>query len=394
MNVAVVSFGLRPEGGGGHTFQWMLLDALQDAAGESQHRFLFYLGGDPGDLHMDYIKVPFNRLARARRSAIIGLRDFQDRRNAPRLPWRTWFEKSLEQNDIDLVWFISHYLEECDQPFICTIWDLAHLEQPWFPEVSQAGEWERRHVYFSRYLPKATRIIVPNRAGREVLLRNFPVGDARVMEIPFPTPDFGVAPAKRHGASGLLRRHDIVQPYLFYPAQFWAHKNHFNAFRTLKALDRKTEESFQLVCVGSDKGQLDYVKALARELDVADQVRFLGFVETEELVDLYRQAHALLYLSFFGPENLPPLEALALGCPVVCADVFGMREQLRDAALFTPPTDPEAASDQIVALRDPGLRRRMREAGRRRAGEMSPAQYVSKVVSFLDQFEVVRRCWS
>ena len=48
---------------------------------------------------------------------------------------------------------------------------------------------------------------------------------------------------------------------------------------------------------------------------IAAHVHFLGFVDTEDLVALYQHAHALTYLSFFGPENLPPLEAFALGLP-------------------------------------------------------------------------------
>ena len=135
-------------------------------------------------------------------------------------------------------------------------------------------------------------------------------------------------------------------PYLLYPAQFWSHKNHATLLRALALLPEYT-----LACVGSDKGYLDHVRGLARELGVLDRVRFLGFVETDELVALYRGAHALVYLSFFGPENLPPLEAFALGCPVVQADVAGAREQLGDAALLVPPTDPRAVADGRPALR-------------------------------------------
>jgi glycosyltransferase involved in cell wall biosynthesis len=42
----------------------------------------------------------------------------------------------------------------------------------------------------------------------------------------------------------------------------------------------------------------------------------------------------LRYPSFFGAENLPPLEAFALGCPVIAADMPGAREQLGDAAIL------------------------------------------------------------
>jgi glycosyltransferase involved in cell wall biosynthesis len=126
---------------------------------------------------------------------------------------------------------------------------------------------------------------------------------------------------------------------------------------------------------------------------VLERVRFLGFVETDELVRLYRGAHALTYLSFFGPENLPPLEAFALGCPVVQADVRGAREQLGDAALLVPPTDAAAIAEAVRRFEDADLRDRMTEAGRDRAAGYTAEGYVRGVVDFLDEFEPVRSTW-
>jgi glycosyltransferase involved in cell wall biosynthesis len=150
---------------------------------------------------------------------------------------------------------------------------------------------------------------------------------------------------------------------------------------------------YTLALVGSDKGYLDHVRGIARDLGVLERTRFLGFVETTELATLYGGAHALVYLSFFGPENLPPLEAFALGCPVVQADVPGAREQLGDAALFVSPTDATAAADAVRRLEDPALRARLIEAGRERAGAYSADAYVRGVLDFLDEFEPVRSCW-
>jgi glycosyltransferase involved in cell wall biosynthesis len=145
--------------------------------------------------------------------------------------------------------------------------------------------------------------------------------------------------------------------------------------------------------VGSDKGYLDHVRALARDAGVLDRVRFLGFVETDELVALYRGAHALVYLSFFGPENLPPLEAFALGCPVVQSDVPGARDQLGDAALFVAPTDAAAVADAVRRCESEDVRAKLVDAGRTRAAGLTADGYVRGVLDFLDDFEPVRSCW-
>jgi glycosyltransferase involved in cell wall biosynthesis len=109
---------------------------------------------------------------------------------------------------------------------------------------------------------------------------------------------------------------------------------------------------------------------------------------------LYRYALALVYPSYFGPENFPPLEAFAMGCPVIAADVEGARQQLGDAALLVPPDDWKLWGEAIARLyRDSHLRSRLVEAGRVRAASYTSRHYVADVLRFLDKFESIRRCW-
>jgi glycosyltransferase involved in cell wall biosynthesis len=118
-----------------------------------------------------------------------------------------------------------------------------------------------------------------------------------------------------------------------------------------------------------------------------------GFVPVEELVALYRGAHALTYTSLFGPENLPPLEAFALGCPAIVAEVPGAREQLGDAALLVPERSPEAVADAVLALDDAHRRAQLVEAGRERAQAASARAYVDGVLRWIDDFEPTVRSW-
>jgi glycosyltransferase involved in cell wall biosynthesis len=390
VKVAVVYFQLTPEGGGVHTFTQSIHAALRAAEPASGHEFVYYAtatreGPPPG-----VIMMPGSPVAAAAKRTIMRVREAQDRLGAPRLGPSTWFERSLEGNGVEFVWFATNYAEDCDQPFLFTVFDVEHVRQPWFPEVSAGGEWERRHHFFSRYIPKATVVIVPNEAGRDQVERHWRIQPDRFLLLGHPTPDFALEAADRPDPGRVpLDRRGIGARYLLYPAQFWAHKNHATLFDALGLLG----DDYELVCVGSDKGQLDHHRGLAREAGVADRVHFLGFVPTDELVALYRHAQALTYMSLFGPENLPPLEAMALGCPVVAADVPGAREQLGDAALRVPPLDPQAVADAVRSLEDAGLRDRLVEAGRERAGSYSAANYVAGVLDFLDDFERIRRGW-
>jgi glycosyltransferase involved in cell wall biosynthesis len=386
VKVAVVLPEVDPHSGGGFAFQQTLFETLRTLEHETSHRFVYYVAGHSAGSESRIVRF-HNSIwtAAGRRSAQL-LRDFQDRGLGTRLlAPRTWFERSLDDNDVDMVWFATPFAQDCERPYLFTVWDIEFLDQPWFPEVSRDGEWQRRHRHYARYVPMATRVIVPSEAGRDQLLRHFSIGPERVLVLHHPTPALaGVA-----DAPGVLTSYGLDTPYLFYPAQYWAHKNH----ATLLGALRKLRE-LQLVCVGSDKGALEHVRRLVDQHGLSDRVHLLPFVTMGELVALYRNAFALTYLSYFGPENLPPLEAFALGCPVVCAEIPGAREQLGDAALFVPPADPDAVAEAVTRLRDPSLRERLVEAGRVRASTLTSEAYVRGVFAFLDDLEPVRRSWS
>jgi glycosyltransferase involved in cell wall biosynthesis len=390
VKVAVVYYQLTPEGGGVHTFTQSIHAALRAAERESGHEFVYYATASPGGPPPGVIAMPAGKLAAAQKRTIYRLRDAQDRLGAPRMGPATWFERSLTDHGVDVVWFATNYAEDCDQPFIFTVFDVEHVRQPWFPEVSARGEWERRHHYFSRYIPKATRVVVPNEAGRNQVERYWRIEPDRFLLLGHPTPEFALeAGAEPPPPRDAVDRRGIGRRYLFYPAQFWAHKNHATLFEALALL----APEYELVCVGSDKGQLEHHRRLAAKSGVSERVQFLGFVESEELIALYRHAHALTYVSLFGPENLPPLEAMALGCPVIAADVPGAREQLGDAALRVPPLDPAAIAEAVRRLEDDRLRGELIETGRGLAAGRTASGYVGGVLAFLDEFAAIRKGW-
>ena len=67
----------------------------------------------------------------------------------------------------------------------------------------------------------------------------------------------------------------------------------------------------------------------------------MGFVSDEQVMYLYQNAVALVMPTYFGPTNIPPLEAMALGCPVIASNKYAMPEQIGDAGLLFDPDSPE-----------------------------------------------------
>ncbi len=390
MKVGVFLGDYRPTEGGAFTFQDEVVGALARLAGESRHEFTLItrdtqaLQSAAGGLDLlAYQKPPLWEALSLR----VG-RSFSGLRGRRWL--RTRFEHTARAAGIQYLWFTTPRSLEIDLPYLTIVYDLQHRLQPWFPEVNEFGAWYSRESPYSRFLPRAAAIIAGTQAGRDEIAHFYGVPERRIKLLPHPTPGFALQAAPQPRVA--LDKFGLPEQYLFYPAQFWAHKNHANLLLALAHLRDLHGLTLPLALVGSDHGNRPYIEDLARQLNLP--VHFLGFVSQDELIALYQHAFALTYVTLFGPENLPPLEAMALGCPVVASQVAGAEEQLGEAALLVEATRPEDIAAAILRLhQEPELRAALIERGRARAARWTVDDFVRGVFKILDDFEPYRRTW-
>lgn len=303
-------------------------------------------------------------------------------------------ERVILREQLDLIWYLIPDGSPVSVPYVATVLDLEHRKQPWFPEVSYTDwTWTDREANFSRLLPRASFVITGTEQGKREIVHFYGVNGPNVAVLPFFAPPVETPIATEVVA--VRAKHGIRGEYLLYPAQFWPHKNHVNLLTALEHLGRTQGLRPTLVLTGSEKGNREHVHQTSRALGLTDRVLDLGFVSAEDLKVLYGGAAALVYPSFFGPDNLPPLEAYAHGCPVIASDIPGSREQLGDAALFFDPMSPADMASRIAeVLTDADLRNRMIEAGRALALQRPVAGYVETMSALIDRFEARRRSWS
>lgn len=98
------------------------------------------------------------------------------------------------------------------------------------------------------------------------------------------------------------------------------------------------------------------------------RIRLLGRVTDGELRALYEHAAAFIFPSIYEGFGVPPLEAMALGCPVIASSTTAMPEILGEAPMYFDPVDPEMLAARVNALLDdPAARTRQIAAGFRQA---------------------------
>jgi glycosyltransferase involved in cell wall biosynthesis len=119
-----------------------------------------------------------------------------------------------------------------------------------------------------------------------------------------------------------------------YPARAWPHKNHERLFAAFAEL-RRRDPDLELVLTAYDG-------------PTPPGVRSLGHVPRAELVRLYRSAAGLVFPSLYEGFGLPPIEAMACGCPVAASSAGSLPEVLGDAAVPFAPDDPASIAAGIL----------------------------------------------
>ncbi|WP_435184078.1 glycosyltransferase family 4 protein [Cylindrospermopsis raciborskii G7] len=403
MRVSLYISNQLPEAGGGYTFESQLLEMILKLSTESHHQFVIYTWEQKvidqilaSGLECVSLYRPFKERVKSKitRTSEAIYRKVKHPRS--KFEIEDWLQKhiltSLKINRIDIVLSLVPGTLTVNYPYIMPVWDLQHRLQTYFPEVSINGEWENREKSYLNIIRRATYIVTGTNIGKTEIEKFYQVPSERIKVIPFFSPQLIVNTDSQ--AHDVLRKYNIPHQYLFYPAQFWSHKNHVNLLLAIKILKEKDNLEFPLVLVGSDKGNVSYVKGKVKELNLSKQVYFLGFVPQKDMASLYINAFALTFVSFFGPDNLPPLEAMALNCPVIASKVSGSEEQLGNSALLVNPKEPQEIANAIKSLwHDSTLRQNLIRKGKDRAFQWTARDYVQSLFCLLDQFEPIRRCW-
>jgi glycosyltransferase involved in cell wall biosynthesis len=222
-------------------------------------------------------------------------------------------ERALIEHKIDIAYFLSpnpQSLGLIDVPMINTVWDLGHRDLPDYKEMASLTRFAKREFYYSRVLPNSFLVVTDSKKT-----------SARINEIygvlPDVTIDAGLFPAIQDSPADIEKLDQLFkEDYLIYPAQFWSHKNH-ELLVDLMIQIKKEFSDVKLYLTGSDKGEMSRIRELIHMSNLEDCIRIFGFVDSDFLAKLIKEARALVFPSRLGPTNLPPLEALMLGTPVV-----------------------------------------------------------------------------
>ncbi len=164
------------------------------------------------------------------------------------------------------------------------------------------------------------------------------------------------------------QQYDLPDFYVLYLGGYEIHKNVSTLLAAYQYVNKAVGDDYPLLLAGKKPTKItdrfpDYEK-LIHEYELQDAVRWLGFVEAEHKALLYREAMTFVFPSRAEGFGLPPLEAMAVGTPVVTTNAKSLPEVVGDAAFAVEPDDVRGMGGAIIAtLVQDNLRAEMKAAG-------------------------------
>jgi len=222
-------------------------------------------------------------------------------------------ERLLIKSNVDIAYFLSPNplaLGILDIPMVNTVWDLGHRDLPQFNELAGDGRFKKREYFYANALGRSSLVVTDSEKTCSRLIEVYDLDSKRVFSA-------GLFPSVEDKSPSMDINFEFESDRFFlYPAQFWPHKNHKLLIEFMKIFCI-SNPSYKLIFTGSDKGNLHEIKDEIVNENLQNNIIILGFVENDLLTKLMTSAVGVLFVSRLGPTNLPPLEALSLGTPVV-----------------------------------------------------------------------------
>ena len=248
------------------------------------------------------------------------------------------------------LYFSPHYVLPLFTPCraIVTIHDVIHLL---FPEnLPRKGAYYYARFMIGRALAKAEKVVAVSRHSRADIQRLFPGYATRIEVI-----HNGIDPhfLRQPSEDELLRvkgKFQIDHPFILFVGNLKPHKNLTNLLKAFSLLRGRRERDLNLVIVGVERDKSPQLRETIDRLSLHQAVRFLGYVDKDELCCLYHLAELLAFPSFYEGFGLPPLEAMACGTPVLASQLSSLPEVLGDAALMVNPYQVEEIAEGIQQL--------------------------------------------
>jgi glycosyltransferase involved in cell wall biosynthesis len=250
---------------------------------------------------------------------------------------------------------------------VATIHDLAPFR------LAKKYDWKRMlygRVVARRLVHRQDEVIAVSQNTARDIVECFRFPARRVTMIHNGLDHARFSPGSHEAARAIVAdRQGLRHPFFLYVARLeHPAKNHVRLIEAFNRFKAGTRSDWKLVLGGSDWHGSEVIHAMIRQSPFVRDIHCLGFVPDDDLPTWYRAADVFVYPSLFEGFGMPPIEAMACGCPVISSTRGSLGEVVGDAAAIVDPEDTGSLKAEMTRLAgDDGARERLRRAGLERS---------------------------
>jgi glycosyltransferase involved in cell wall biosynthesis len=248
-----------------------------------------------------------------------------------------------------------------------SVMTLVDIQEKYYPQFFTKQDLLSRKYHYEGSTRAADQVITISEFSRTSIAyhHRIPIDKVHVVYL---APDESFQQPLEGNPTGL----ELPERYIFYPANRWFHKNHDNLLKSLRILLREFNLRVDCVLTGFDYDNGYPLQKKIGEYGLNHQIRTLGYVTQEQIKHIYHKAVLLCFPSLFEGFGMPLVEAMAVGCPVVCSNATSIPEVVGDAALCFNPLDAHDIAQKIYDVwTNPELRERLKKRGFEQARKFS-----------------------
>jgi glycosyltransferase involved in cell wall biosynthesis len=257
----------------------------------------------------------------------------------------------------------------CPVPVVVSVHDVSYLEHPeFFPRARRM----QLKLTVERTVRRAAKVVTLSEFSRNGIARAYGMDPEKIAVVPAACAEIFQPRPKSSAKAFVDGRFAIQGPMILCVGDLQPRKNPIGLIRAFEELVANYPQlTHSLVFVGKDTWFAPRVHQIAEASPFGNRIRFTGYVNDEELLQLYNASDLFVFPSFYEGFGIPILEAMACGRAVACANTSAMKEVAGDAALLF---NPYSTREMVTAMRDLLLDDELRHRTERR-GLQNAARY-------------------
>ena len=298
-----------------------------------------------------------------------------------------FFTKSEKDIFLDIDKFICPVISlyphfYLNKPFVFTLHDMQERYYPYFFTLrDKVIRWLN-----NRSLSKtADKILCESQFVKSDIIKFLEADPNKVHVVQSPPPKcFNSSTIDENLYKTIKAKYNLPEEYIFYPAQFWPHKNHIKLLEAF-GIVKKEFKDLKLVFTGSKQKNFQNVDRRIQELQLENDIVYLGYIDYSDLPFLYKMSKFLVMPTLFESISIPIYEAFSLKVAVCCSNVVALPEQVGEAGLiFDPNNENDIAKKMIMYLSNNKLLTEKAEQGYLKINSFDYGAYKKSILEIIN----------